>query len=353
MLNQKVKNMDLAKLNELVAQKYVKANKHEEADLWIYNYTVATQYEQFWNEITLQCRGLILDGTGNIVARPFSKFFNLGEREDETIPNESFEVFEKMDGSLGVLYWVGDEPRIATKGSFVSEQAIRATEILQQKYASSIGKLAKSNSYIFEIIYPENRIVVDYGEQEELVLLGITETESGKELPLVDIGFPIVKKYNGIQDIGKLKDLEEKNREGFVIRFQNGLRLKVKFDEYQRIHRIVTQISSYDIWEWLRDGRQLQELLEDVPDEFYDWVRKIERDLKNDFSNIEIQTKKALETILQKHETEQKVAEAILAETYPKVLFAMKNGKNHEPIIWKRIKPKYEKPFSNSDEMEM
>ena len=91
--------IDINKLNELVNQKYVSVQKHPEADLYIYNYTQNAQYEGFWNQITLMCRGLILDGQGNIIARPFPKFFNLEEHQPEEIPKENFEVFEKMDGS--------------------------------------------------------------------------------------------------------------------------------------------------------------------------------------------------------------------------------------------------------------
>ena len=64
-------------LKEMLEQGYVVFKKHPEADLFIYNYSAKTQYERIWNEITLACRGLILDAEGNFVARPFAKFFNL------------------------------------------------------------------------------------------------------------------------------------------------------------------------------------------------------------------------------------------------------------------------------------
>ena len=48
-----------------------------------------------WDEITLQCRGLVTDNEGNVVARPFKKFFNI--EEGKHTPTEEFEVFEKME----------------------------------------------------------------------------------------------------------------------------------------------------------------------------------------------------------------------------------------------------------------
>ena len=96
----------------------------------------------------------------------------------EHLPNEPFEVYEKLDGSLGILYWLGDEPYIATRGSFESPQAQIATELLR---AYDLSGLDRRRTYLFEIIYPENRIVVNYDDRRELVLLAIIDTATGRE----------------------------------------------------------------------------------------------------------------------------------------------------------------------------
>lgn len=59
----------------------------------------------------------------NRVARPFPKFFNLDEAiaNGEQLPAEAFEVTEKLDGSLGILYWLDGEPRLATRGTSMVE----------------------------------------------------------------------------------------------------------------------------------------------------------------------------------------------------------------------------------------
>lgn len=333
-------------LREMMEQGYVRSQKHPTADLWIYNYTALAQYEQVWNEVTLQCRGLILNSDYEIVARPFQKFFNLGEQEHQIIPKESFEVYEKMDGSLGILYWLNNKPYIATRGSFASKQSDVANEILQHKYGHLLDLLRKNKTYLFEIIYPENRIVVDYGDKRDIVLLAVVDTITGKEEMLEDFGFPVVKRFDGIHDIHALKALEEDNKEGFVIKFKSDLRYKVKFEEYVRIHRIITQVSSLSIWDYLITGQSLEEILERVPDEFYQWVKRTQAELLAQFKVIEDQCKQEFKVL----ETRKDTALYFQTCQYPSVLFSMLDEKDYRPTIWRYIRPEFEKPFVNEVE---
>lgn len=88
-------------LQKLIDEKYISVQKHPTEDLYIYNYTQKAQFDRMWNETTMACRGLIMNGKGGIIARPFNKFFNYGEYQGE-IPSGEFEITEKMDGSLGL-----------------------------------------------------------------------------------------------------------------------------------------------------------------------------------------------------------------------------------------------------------
>jgi hypothetical protein len=339
-------DLDLEQLEKMIREGYVQVQKHPAAELFIYNYTANAQYERVWNDVTLQCRGLILDKNGKIIARPFRKFFNLGEMEDQFIPDEPFEVYEKLDGSLGILYWHKDEAYIATRGSFTSLQSARANKILREKYGETVQRLDRSKTYLFEIIYRENRIVVDYGEMEDLILLAIIDTESGHEEELKTIGFPLVQRYDGIDDIHILKALQEANREGFVIKFRSGLRYKVKFDEYVRIHRIVTMVSSVSVWEFLKEGKPLDELLDRVPDEFYDWVKRTKKQLLERYEEVENKARSEFQVFPSRKEN----ALYFLKCSYPSVLFHMLDKKDYSPIIWKMIRPEYEKPFATDEE---
>ncbi len=337
--------IDISELQKLLQEKYLISQKHPIADLWIYNYSQKTQYEGFWNQTTLNCRGLILDKDYKVVATPFPKFFNLQEHLPEEIPTESFEVFDKLDGSLGILYWLNGLPYIATRGSFTSVQAIKATEILHNYYKDSFHRLDKTKTYLFEIIYPENRIVVDYRGQEDLILLAIIDTLTGKDVDLEDIGFKCVRRYNGFTEIEKLKELESDNAEGFVIKFKNDFRVKLKFQEYIRLHRILTNVSNIAIWEYLSLGKSFDELLEKVPDEFYDWVKITKQNLLEQYLSIENEAKNSFKTF----ETRKETALYFQTQKYSSILFSMLDNKDYRAIIWKQIRPIFSKPFKNKE----
>ena len=345
----------IKKLNKYIDDKLVRVREHPTADLKIYNYTQTVQFERKWDEVTSATRGLILNSDGDVVARPFPKFFNVEEHVSEfldDIPNLPFEVYEKMDGSLGILYWVDDIPYIATRGSFDSEQAIKGTEMLHTMYKDSINKLDKTKTYLFEIIYAANRIVVKY-LKDELVLLAIIDTETGDDCELTDIGFPLVKKYDGIKDYKQLKELSYDNKEGFVVKFSNGFRMKIKFDEYCRLHGIVTNITSYDIWDCLRNGTNLTEVLDRVPDEFYKWVQSTISRLRLCFEHEKLNANVAYQKILYKFNerggewTDKEFAYEAKKSIYVSLLFTLKKGKSIDEALWKMCKPAYEKPFYN------
>lgn len=122
-------NIGLDTLEQLVTQRLITKRSHPNGQLFIYNYTAKAQYENIWTPETLQARGLIFNSYGNLIACPFPKFFNLGEHKN-TLPLEPFEIYEKLDGSLGILYFFEDMPYIATRGSFDSVQASKANEML-------------------------------------------------------------------------------------------------------------------------------------------------------------------------------------------------------------------------------
>ncbi|HWZ05111.1 MAG TPA: T4 RnlA family RNA ligase [Mucilaginibacter sp.] len=338
--------MDKELLQQMLDERMITVQKHPDADLFIYNYTNKAQYDRVWNEITLQCRGLILDADYNIVARPFKKFFNLEEHPANEIPTGAFEVYEKVDGSMGILYWLDNIPHIATRGSFISQQALHATKILNTGYGHTFDKLNKNVTYIFEIIYPGNKIVVDYGDKDDLILLAVIDNSTGLDLPLPEIGFHTVKKYDGINDLKLLRTLEEENKEGFVIKFNNGLRVKSKFAEYLRLHKIVTGVSNLIIWEHLSEGRSFDDLLDKVPDEFYEWVKKTINDLTVQYNAILAESQNSFGQVDPTiHRDRKETAFFFQTQKYPAVLFAMLDGKPYDKIIWKLIKPQYSKPF--------
>ena len=338
-------------LNKMVEERLVVCQKHPNQDLYIYNYSPAVQYGKLWNDVTLQTRGLVMDGDGNVIARPFKKFFNMEEHSPNEIPNEPFEVFEKMDGSLGIFFHYNGEWYMATRGSFTSDQAIKGMEIAR-KY--NLDKVCVPGfTYLFEIIFKENRVVVDYGDEERLVLLSIFNVD--EELPYEDIqydGWDIVNRYDGINDFNTLKDTISDNQEGYVIRFKSGFRMKIKGSEYVRLHRILTNVSNRNIWENLKDGGSMDDILDRVPDEFYDWVKETKNDLESKFNSIKNEYEWIYKSITNLGDISRaEYAQIVKRYTYPAILFRMLDGKKYDDIIWKIIKPNYEKPFKKNFDM--
>jgi RNA ligase len=358
----------LEKLNKYYEDELVQKQVHPTLPLTIWNYTPKVQYGEgntqykFWDDVTKQCRGLVTDNEGNVVARPFKKFFNI--EENQHTPTEQFDVYEKMDGSLGILFNYKGEWVLATRGSFTSDQSVKGTELLQ-KY--DYLRLNPDYTYLFEIIYPENRIVCTY-DFEDLVLLGMIHTKSGDEVNihsgndedvrfknlLNNLGFNIVRKYDGISDYTYLKHAISDNREGFVVRFSNGDRMKIKGEEYLRLHKIMTNLSTTGVWEVLSSGGKMEDYLKDVPDEFYKKVKQYVSTLNYHHYRYSEYAGKMHDYFRygkygdnEKEYTKKEFAEHLERNNvHPKVkslCFAMWDGKPYDHIIWKYLKPKFEK----------
>ena len=351
----------LEQLNKYYEDGLLYKQVHPTLPLTIWNYSESVQYEKKWDEITLSCRGLVTDNEGNVVARPFKKFFNI--EENKHTPTEEFDVYEKMDGSLGILFNYKGEWVLATRGSFTSDQSVKGAELLQ-KY--DYNRLNPDYTYLFEIIYPENRIVCTY-DFEDLVLLGMIHTKDGDEVNihsgnedirfknlLNNLGCNIVKIYDGISDYSYLKQTISNNREGFVVKFSNGDRIKIKGEEYLRLHKIMTNLSTTGVWEVLSTGGKMEDYLKDVPDEFYKKVKMYVQSLNyghylyseyagkmhdgfryGKYGDKEVEpTKKEFSEHLERNNVHPKGKS---------ICFAMWDKKPYDHIIWKYLKPKFEK----------
>lgn len=335
-------------IDYLIKENYISKRKHPEYNLYILNYTAKTQYEEFWNETTENCRGLIVDDSYNIKSRCFKKFFNyeqvLNKVNDLVLKKENFEITEKIDGSLGICYWIKNKPFVATRGSFNSDQSVKANQILYKKYENQFNKLNPNLTYLFEIIYPQNRIVVDYGNKEDLILLGIFETITNKEISINDHEeiFPLVKKYDiKNYDFDYLKNLNQENSEGFVIKSSSGFRFKIKFSEYVRIHKLIFGINSRMIWENLKNNQDID--LQKIPDEVYNWAKTTKQKLIEDYQKIEKESKEIFQKI--KHLDRKNFALQAKNSNLCSILFKMFDNKNYDNIIWKLIEPDVETPF--------
>jgi len=194
----------------------------------------------------------------------------------------------------------------------------------------------------------KNKIVVDYGDYEGLVLLAAFDNETGnevdrKELEKLD-GFNLVKCYNNLpNNFADLKRGIEKNREGYVIRFKNGMRVKIKGEEYVRLHKILTNISNMDIWLSLKNGEDLSLVLDAIPDEMDNNVRNFVDFLRINYNVVYDTAMDFYENLLNENEINSKKDFALLVKDLdPKnkaLLFAFWDKKRYEEIIWNIVKP--------------
>jgi RNA ligase len=343
LMHDKIQKFDISYAEDLIADGWIRRSAHPSGELFIYNYTEKTVYEKFWNQYTLQCRGLITDIEGNIIARPFPKIFNVEELD--SLPNEPYDVYEKLDGSLGILYFYKDKPYIATRGSFTGEQAVVANEMLQKLDTSAFRK---GLTYLFEIIYPENRIVVNYGDERSLRLIGLVVTATGEDISDLDVQgygrFPHITALN--PSVPALQALNIQNKEGFVLRFKSGIRVKVKFKDYVMLHSIITEMTARKVWEAVKSNKSFDEFIKNIPDEIFGWIKAKENYFKEQYALIESKAKADLNKIMgEYHENRKSVAMMIKNCDNPHVLFRMFDDKDYSECIWKTLEPEHELPI--------
>lgn len=318
---------------------------HPTLPLIIWNYTPKVQYEGLWDDVTIMARGLVTDDGGNIISKGFSKFWNI--EECKHTPTNDFEVFEKLDGQYIGVFWYEDQMVVNSRGSFTSPYAIEARRILDEKYPFFEKNWMTQYTYCFELTGFE-QIVVSYPESD-LILTGVfnnTSNPVGEEIPfklIPNAWIKKVKKYSGL-DYTNIKQFNWPNSEGFVVRFSNGDRCKIKFEDYVRLHRQMTNLSTTAIWEALKDGKPVSSILSDVPDELFDGVKKIEDAIIDEFLNIEKICRIKFRELSELNLSRKEFAQIVLKTTYsPGILFSMLDEKDYSQSIWKMIKPEFKK----------
>ena len=249
----------------------VKVKQHQ--DFLIFNYLDIAEGQNRWNFFERVSRGLILHAkTGEVVARAFDKFFNwhsYGRVTEAPISR----VMEKMDGSLGILYRDGHDYKVATRSDFKNPQCQFANTFIKR---FDLSDLAEEYTLIFEIIYPKNRIIVDYRDREDLVLLGIRNRFTGDFLNWQDVqvlakkyGFnlPTIYHFNTVNDLlENIEQLEGLN-EGYVVEFNDGQFFKFKGKRYLEISSLDVGLTFQNVVSALEENRY-DAFITRLPEEF-------------------------------------------------------------------------------------
>jgi len=231
----------------------------------------------------MSARGLVLcPEMKRIVALPFTKFFNYGENEISTnLPDEECEILQKVDGSLGIIFYWKGKWILTTKSCFDSEQAIEGQKILNKKWNLDSEKYGyhqyvdKNYTYLVEIVYPGNKNVIDYKNIRELFYLNSYNRISFEELYQPTHGLSFLskldyKKYN-IKEFVKIAKNIPKTQEGFVVHYKSGLRVKIKGDEYLRANRMLEQVTPLNIWSSLKNCDDMSLIRSEIPEEHYEY----------------------------------------------------------------------------------
>lgn len=354
---------------------HVTRKAHPTLPLSIHTYTRECQYGHIWTPVTMRCRGLIADDkSGEIVAVPFPKIFVTGMHGvydfAPALPAEPFEIFEKADGSLIIAFHYDGRWRAASKGSFISEQAQWAQAVVD---AADLDDLDPALTYLAEAIYPGNRIVVDYGQREALMLLAAYRPADGSEAPLSEVAphwktvGPVVRSWGLSDGLVELEELAAASttlggetvggteEEGYVIRYASSARAKIKLSSYLTLHKLFTGTNERTIWEVLASGQEPSVLFDQVPDEFADWARGIAASLREQHSLLVGEAHAAHEAVLRSLPADpdrKTFALAAVKSDYRSALFLVHDGRDKavSDWAWKQIKPRGDKPFKNDEE---
>ena len=359
-----------------LSTRLVNSQTHPTFPLVIYTYGRETVYKQAWNAVTTKCRGIIVNReTGEIVARPFEKFFNFGDpingmtdtAVDMLAPQAGQPVvWEKVDGFLCIGYNWGGKWYCASKGSFTSPHAKWASAQIQRLDMDFFP--TGGYTPVFEGICPSLRIVVDYGANEELILTAIIHNDTGIEMPppilqsmgdLMGASTPELETLSWQEVQQATYDETVKNAEGYVLTwYRAGMtpyRLKAKYIDYLRIHRMVTGVSPKRVLEALQNGwtSVLEEWTNQSTPWFNTFVAKWRRVIEVEAMRLEQNAKDIYdgaqnivdtsydEPAENLGETRKRWAEVFTApdnKEYSGILFAMLDGKDWRQVIWKKIK---------------
>lgn len=349
--------LDVDKLDRYIRDGYISARRHPHLPLTIYNYTAKTQWEHLWDEVTKHCRGLIVDWRGEIVGNCLVKFFNYNEPDAQNIDTSGpVQVTDKLDGSYLAVCIYDSKIVTATRGSFESDQALVADQIISAtpEYQAALRLLCADSTAIFEVIFPENRIVLDYGTMRDIVLIGTIanfELANGKQLwtPAAKLNWPgrVVETFDCKTFAEALAMPPRNNAEGIVVYFENsGERVKIKQQRYLELHKLIFDLTPKRIWERRMAGETITDILRDLPDEFHTAVIVFNDELQDRFDSVIEDVEAAYKRVITKLRSTQKLtrkdfALAAKGESYSHMLFQKLDG-NKAGLLesaWKLVKP--------------
>lgn len=207
------------------------------------------QLETPKNEITNECRGLILDAKDNfkVISYPFYRFSDYSDRSDSTLDMKSLKFYEKLDGSIISLYFYGGEWNISTKTMPDADGRIHINDTIFRDYFFDVFKKlgykfpeVNTNTYVFEFMFKGQGITLKNGETISLLMA----RDNNTLLELNHIEIAELNDWDKVvpmeeTDLEKIKNivryLDPTISEGFVVCDKNFTRYKIKSPQFDKI----------------------------------------------------------------------------------------------------------------------
>jgi T4 RnlA family RNA ligase len=293
---------DINKMKDLFVQSVRHVSHMQVGELIIFKYGAEVSFYDLWNEFYMECRGVIIDlHEIELVASPYRKFFNFNEKPSTSaeriaqLLQEAVEISikNKEDGSMVSVTKYKDQIIVATPGSMESSQAIWAKEFLSKHHSNFLEDMPRFVTFIFEAIYPENRIVIDYHGEEKMVLTNMRSTLNGSyfEDSIVEM-FGLMykiptpdsenKSLSVLLEEAKNKDLHPADKkEGWVFTVKTRkekIMFKLKCEDYCVIHRVMGVANSPKV--------VFEQIANDTFDDFISKVPDVVKPLVYDIANV-------------------------------------------------------------------
>jgi len=201
------------------------------------NYKPEAMWGEPFTEAEKACRGLVIREDGKIMALPMPKFFNLGEPQCPPLPDEPYTVWDKADGSLAIFWHDGRRWRCNTRGSFANLYVARA--LWHWKQASQFNAVSPDLTVMCEVMIRDDPMPRVIDAPPGLYLLAARDRSTGEDIPIGGVPAALPMPIEHVASIKGLLARREQTEglEGWVVRFESGLRVKIKTTWYLRMFR--------------------------------------------------------------------------------------------------------------------
>ena len=322
-----IKLPSLSEFQEYAKTLAIRECKSDDGRFVGYKYTENTIFAANWDKVTPNARGIAFDvNTGKCVLRPYEKFFNYSELVTpegnftnlyhilEKTPGfapaitKKFRYMDKLDGSLYIASVLDDGTFIGkTSGSFNAWQGKWAEQWLKEHVdlsylgdgTAASGTMRCNCTFLFEIICNDDLHPISY-DYEHCVLHGIKDNETGDELPLEDmlafaahwgLKTPEIVEFDTLADAIAYSTALPSNKEGGVITFDSGFKVKAKGKEFLTLQKLYHNLTPRYIWENFNSAtgefnNGTEELIPEEMPEVKEFAAQMKRDFREKLNTV-------------------------------------------------------------------